>query len=364
MNGASGDDDLSMTEQARDAVQSLVEDGTLTQEQADQVLARLRVTGPAPGRSVLVEFAGYLGGALLLGGVSLIVVPTWDDLAFGARLAIAVAMTVLLAAAALGIGGPWRPRPAGGSPATGTAGPSGSGATDGGSAAAAGSSVARATDGGTPRRRVAANAARLASTLGALAAGGAATVAAVLSPDRLEFLLASSAALVVTLVLYPLLRGAPLLAAAGLASTLTVFAALERAGVDDQAWWATGFAVLGAAWLAVAMTPAVTERGTAGLVGGAIGLVAGETAATAEPDAVALYGLALGVVFVAAGFGAYLAGRGWPWLVPATLTALVVPATALSNVLENGLVAGVVVAAVGALILAAGGLGLLRRKPA
>jgi hypothetical protein len=178
-------------------------------------------------------------------------------------------------------------------------------------------------------------------------------------------LLAGSAtALVVTLVGYPLLRGAPVLVAAGLSSALTVGGALERAGVEAQGWWATAFALLGVVWVALGLAGVVTERGTAGLVGGAMGLMAGEIAAVANRDAVALYGLALGLVFVAAGFGGYLVARNWPLLVPAVLTALVVPATALANLLDSGLVAGAVVATVGAVVLAAGGVGLIRRKPA
>lgn len=314
-----------MTEQLERAVHGLVEDGTLTPSQADRVLERLRpvvsAAPPATLRSTLVEFAGYLGGALLLGGVSLVVVPTWDELPFGARLALAAVVTVLLAAGAVVAGKPWT-------------------------------------------RDVPAAAARLASTLGALAAGGAATTTAVVAPDHAETLAGSVAALVVTVIAYPLLRGAPALVAAGLASAFTVGSALERADVDSQPAWATGFALLAAVWIGLGLSKVVRERGTAGLVGGAIGLVAGEIAAVADRDTVALYGLALGLVFVAAGFGGYLAGRRWPLLVPAVLTALIVPATALANVLDSGLVAGVVVAAVGALILAGGGVALIRRAPA
>jgi hypothetical protein len=314
-----------MTEQLERAIHGLVDDGTLTRQQADRVLERLRpVVGTAPAatlRTTLVEFAGYLGGALLLGGVSLMVVPTWDELPFGARLTLAAVMTLLLAVGAVAARRPWK-------------------------------------------RDVPAATARLASTLGALAAGGAATTASVVAPDHAETLAGSVAALIVALIAYPLLRGAPALAAAGLASAFTVGSALEQAHVDNQTAWATGFALLGAVWIGLGLSKVVRERGTAGLIGGAIGLVAGEIAAVTERDAVALYGLALGLAFVGAGFGGYLAGRRWPLLVPTVLTALVVPATALANVLDSGLVAGVVVAAVGAAILAAGGVALLRRAPA
>jgi hypothetical protein len=304
------------------AVRDLVADRTLTQDQADRVLDRVRAQPATRTRGPLVEFAGYLGGALLLGGVSLVVVPTWDDLPFGARLALAALVTVLLAIGAVVVGRPFR------------------------------------------RDGLPAASARLASTLAALTAGGAATVAAVVSPDDHEFLAGSLAALAVTVVAYPLLRGAPLLVATGVASVSVVGAVLEELDVGAQASWATAFAVLGAVWLGLGVLKVVDERGTAGLFGGVLGLIAGEIAAVDTTDRVALYGLALAVVFIAAGFGGYLATRSWPLLVPAVLTALVVPATALSNVLESGLAAGATVAAIGALILAGGGATLLKRRPA
>ena len=66
----------------------------------------------------------------------------------------------------------------------------------------------------------------------------------------------------------------------------------------------------------------------------------------------AVFGLALGVIFTAASFGTYLATHRWPLLVPAVLTAL-------ANMLHSGLVAGVAVAAIGAAILGIGGIALL-----
>ncbi len=313
------------------ALTSLVEDGTLTAPQASRVNERLRpllaarTPAPAPARhtrTVLVEFAGYLGGALFLGGISLVTVPSWDRLAQPARLALALAVTLVLIVAALVADPPWR----------------------------------REED--RPAAR-----GRLASTLGALAAGGAAVTAAVIAPTNVELLTGSIAALVVAGAGYLLLRGAPLLVAAYAASAMTLGSALEEAGVQEQAGWATAFALLGGGWLALGIGRLVREAPVAGLLGGLTGLGAGETAAVGS-DAVAAYGLVLGLAVIGVCFGAYLAARSWPLLVPAVLTALVVPPTALANVLESGLAAGIAVAAVGAVILAGGGVALAARRPA
>jgi hypothetical protein len=309
-------------------VDSLVEDGTLNQEQAARVVARLRPLLPAaaesPSRGGWIEFAGYLGGALFLGGMSLVVVPTWDDLAYPARLGLAATVTLILLAAAVVVGR----RAGGGSPVQG----------------------------------------RLASTLGALGAGGASVTAAVVSPGLRDVLAGSIAALVVAAAGYLLLRGAPLLVAACAASVVAVGTVLEEFGVTSEAGFATAFALLGAGWLALGLAGLVRERSAAAMLGGLIGLGAGQTAAIAGDqvagDGVALYGLAIGVVFLAACFGGYLATRRWPLLVPAVLIALIVPATALANVLDSGLAAGATVAAVGALILAAGGVTLIARRTA
>ena len=113
----------------------------------------------------------------------------------------------------------------------------------------------------------------------------------------------------------------------------------------------------------------VREPGLTAVLGGLTGFGAAEAITTDSlPDdgpLLAILGLILGVAFAAGCFWLYLATRRWPALVPAVLIALVVPATALAQILHSLLAAGFAVALVGLALLAAGGVALTtRRRPA
>ncbi|MFG1926727.1 hypothetical protein [Cryptosporangium sp. NPDC048952] len=315
----------------RTALDGLVSDGVLSSAQADQVNHRLAaatvVPVVTPGehrfRTRVVEVAGYLGGAMVLGGAASIVVPTWDSFPAAARFALALVATILLA---------------------------------GGAVAAR---FARLGDDTLGARM------RLASALGALASGAAAIAAAVPAADPNEELAASVAALVVAVPAYALVRGAPLLGTAWLASALLVGDFLDRADVDSILPWGIVYAIVGAIWMLLAVPfrgSPVREPGLAVLLGGLTGFGAAE-AVTTDSKALAVVGLVLGLAFAAGCFGLYLATRRWPALVPAVLIALVVPATALAQILDSFLAAGFAVALVGLALLAAGGVALVHRRP-
>ena len=61
------------TASERDAVRRLVSERTLTAEQADAVMAALAGAAAPVSRGWVVEAAGYVGGALLLAGGTLLV---------------------------------------------------------------------------------------------------------------------------------------------------------------------------------------------------------------------------------------------------------------------------------------------------
>jgi hypothetical protein len=97
-----------------DALDTLVRQGTLTNDQGLAVRAALwRPEARMPSRgnpaSVLIEVAGYVGGALMLGGAVLLVSLRWSELGrAGATTVLAGYAAALLVAAVLSAGGPHR----------------------------------------------------------------------------------------------------------------------------------------------------------------------------------------------------------------------------------------------------------------
>ncbi|MFI5958270.1 hypothetical protein [Cryptosporangium sp. NPDC051539] len=319
-----------MTTPTPDAVRTtlaeLVHEQVLTSEQADTVSNRLTALwAPAtssPRRGRIVEVAGYLGGAMVLGGAAAIVVPTWDSFPAPARFLLAVVVTVLL----LG-----------------------------------GTVAARFAQFGEADARH-----RLASALGALAAGAAAIAAAVPADDAHELLAGSIAALAVAVPAYALVRGAPLLAGAWLASSLLIGDVLDRSQVEGLLPWGLAFAVVGALWLLLAVPVLgnpVKEPGLVAALGGCTGFGAAEALITEDKVPLTIVGLVIGAGFAAAALALYLGTRTWPALIPAVLIALVVPATALAGLFDNVLAAGFAVVIIGAVLLVAGGVALATRRP-
>lgn len=313
------------------ALHGLVREGTLSPPQAARVGDWFRPLLAAPGaatpaespttaRGVVVEAAGYLGGALVLSGMAMVVTYNWEALPYAGRLAVAGLTTLLLGAVAVLAGRPWR---------------------------RTGVSTARS---------------RLASSLSALAAVGAATLAAVLAPDDNESLVASTVGLIVAVAGYAVFRGAPALVASTVAALITVEDVLYQVDASSSVH-VTALALVGVVLLLLGMLGALRERGAAGLLGGLVGLGAAQSAAFDSSKVVAVYGLGLGVLFLAGCFGWYLTTRRWPLLVPAVLIALVVPPSVLLTVVENVVVAGAAMAVTGAVVLLGGGVALMWRRP-
>jgi MFS family permease len=323
----------------RTALTDLVDTNVLTEQQVGQVAARLQPLWSDPGpvapndqehrqRTLVTEIAGYLGGALVLSGAAAVVIPTWTWVPAPVRFALALLVAALLA---------------------------------GGMAALWQSVAVRTEANQSPDARL-----RLASTLGALAAGAAAIAVAVPAPDPWEELTGSVAALAVALAGYVLVRGAPLLFTAWIATLTLVQSVLERADLDGLFVWVTVYAVLAAAWVVLGSRTwgdFAPEAGVAGLLGGLTGLGAAE-AATTQGKVMAVYGLGLGMAFAGACFAIYLTSRRWSALVPAVLIALIVPATALAILFGSILGAGLTVAAVGLALLLVGWRALSQRPVA
>jgi hypothetical protein len=106
---------LGPTPDQSSAMDQLVWRGTLTGDQASAVRAVLWPPGSRPAASatnpaaVLIEVAGYVGGALMLGGAGLLVTLQWSQLGRHGATTVLIGYTLaLMVAAVLVAGGPHR----------------------------------------------------------------------------------------------------------------------------------------------------------------------------------------------------------------------------------------------------------------
>lgn len=323
-----------------EALAGLVQEGTLSGDQAQRVNAVLRAahigpgTRPAPStaagpdsdaalprRERMVEVLAYLGGALVIGALILIVGLAWEDLSRGGKLAICGGTSLLLLAAATAIG--WQ-----------------------GADTASG-----------PRRRI------HASVLAAVASAGVAFTAGVaFDIDGFsELTFPGVGMLVVAVGGYLVWRGAPLLCAIFGGGLLIVIALLDM----RPAAWPT-LLVVGAALVAyglvwIGLGRLVEERHVAAVLGGGTGLVGAELVSSS--DEYALIGLVLGLVMIGLMFALFWTSRRWWYAVLGAAAALVIPPTALGVLWDNALLAGVVLLVIG-VILIVGAVAAVRRRRA
>lgn len=301
-----------MADALRESLSGLIEDGTLSAEQADRVEHVLRERGIAPRRpssptTTLRERTGevlsYVGGALVIGALILLVSLTWDELSKPGRIAICATATVLLLAAAFGLS-------------------------------------ARS---GASRRPAAIS---TAAALGAVAA--AITTWVSLEVDRswppgLVLLVVGAAA-------YAWWRGSPLVTAVFAGGVLILLDVLDAL---PDSWAVTrtyglAFVLYGFVWIAL---DRLRPRGVlgsspmAGVLGGAVAVLGAEILAFDEHYPA--LGLAVGAVVILLLFGLFWYGRDWSYAVLGVLAALIVPSTALGRIWENALVGGVVLLIVG-----------------
>ena len=315
------------------ALAGLIDEGTLSAGQAqrvDEVLRARAIRPDAPDgdenvperRERIVEVLSYLGGALVIGALILIVSLAWDDLAKVAKLAICGGATVLLLAAA--------------------------------------TAVARiGTTTGHRRRRA------LAPTLGALGAAGAAlTVGVGIGVDAFRGLIVPGVVMaVVAGVGYLAWRGAPLVCALFGGGLLAVVGVLDSLPASWRIPVVIGAVVVGygAVWLGIGHLRLVEERHVAGVIGGTSCAVGAELASI-DNDFAAI-GLVLGILVIAGMFTLFWTTRKWWYAVLGAATALVVPPTALGVIWGNALVVGVVLLVVGVALIV-GAVLTVRRRPA
>jgi hypothetical protein len=310
------------------AVLGLVRSGVLTAAQAVAVTTAVRPAlgePPAPRRSRWPEILGYVGGAVTVVAVLLLVSMSWADLGRGGRVAVLAGTAVALFTAGTVIGG----------------------GTPGG---------LRLLRDAEPERR------RLVSTLwsaGVVAAGGAAAVAV---SDENGTLAAGGVALVLGAAGYalvPSLLGQLVLLGAAL---LTTTGALVTAGVDSSVAYGVVTAAAGAVWILLAWLGAFTER----VSGVALGLAVVFTGAQVVTwtDGAQVWGYAMTTVTAFAAVAVYIRSRRWIFLALGLVALMTVVLQVVLDVFGQSLTALWLVLAVGLVLLAVSGVVLRTRQDA
>jgi hypothetical protein len=287
------------------ALAQLVAEGTITRAQADAVRAALwdPVLVRARG-GVLAEVAGYVGGALMLGGVVLLVGLTWSRLNRGGEFALLAAVTVALVLAGVLVAG----------------GPRGL--------------VSLRHSASSVRRRV-------AGLVLPLAAIPVAIMVSIASP-RVSTVEWASAGLAMALVMYVALPSAPGLLIAGGLSGVAAAALIDQ--VRPRPVGSTFYllellvlVVVGTAWAAAALTGLARPR-SLGLALGAFYVILGGQIAV-ESSAVRPVGYAVTLFAGVFGIIIYWWERATVLLVAAVI-ALTLFAVELVNQLTGNAVAG------------------------
>jgi hypothetical protein len=314
------------TDAHRDRLGRLVDDGVLSFEQGEAVRAALtgapaRRDGPARW---LVEVAGYVGGGLMLAGVTLFLAASWNELTQTARSALFAAFAlVFVGAGMLAAGGPLRVR-------------------------------GLATGETSARRRIVGVLFGLAAVPAALAMG-----TGVDSYEGLSGGLVGLAVGAAGLVLLPTVAGMVVTAA------MSLFVVLSFGGeVLDASPLGTGLLLfaLGVAWTGVAVLHVVPSRQLGLAVGAGLALTGAQQLVVTDGAALWGYGLTFAVAV-----GCFLLYR-WQRLVVLLVAGvlgmtLVVPEAV--NDWTNGAMGGAVVLLVaGAVLVATSSLGLRIRRTA
>ncbi|MDA2813134.1 DUF2157 domain-containing protein [Nocardiopsis sp. RSe5-2] len=306
------------------ALGRLVEQGVITAGQAQAVSSELDRAQAAAGVR-WSEVVGYIGGGLLLAAVATFAATSWEDLGDAVRVALLAAAVPVLALAGMAMAG----------------GP-------------------RAM--AVPRDRLPKVKRRVGGTLFALASVAALAAVQVFFSSMLPLwedplLVAGGVGLAVAAGGYVLVRSAPGVVAAWAMSTVLVAGVLRRlleamglsggilfAGQEEMAVNGTGYILLGAVWIAAALSGLVVERGTA------VGLGAGTALAAAEvlPTPWSYLGvLGLAVAF----FGLYAWRRAGVLLVFGTIAATIGVPQMVWELTDGQVSAAAILAIAGAVLL-------------
>lgn len=313
----------------RAALNELVDRGVLSDEQLREVLTaveRDRAAADHGGvqrsaRTGLWEVLGYVGGALVLGGSSLLVAMSWGDLGQNARVALLAAAAVVLLGAGVLLGG--GPRGVRGMAQTSS----------------------------SPR-------ARIVAVLFALGSGASAMTVAT-AVNSFDAVAATATGFVIALLGYLALPSLPGLLATGGFSVGVVLA------IDSQ-WFSSstlsvsvGLLVLGAIWAFLALTGRLVDE-SIGLAGAAAIALSGAQVPVSSYSP--WWGYVLTVLIAVACFAGYLRHRTVVLLAFGVLGITVAVPEAVWHWARGALSGPLTVLIVGLAFLIASGIGLLLRR--
>lgn len=311
-----------LTREQRDAVLGLVDKGVLTPQQAEAVLTELEGRAVERSTGPVWEVLGYLGGALVMGGASLLFSLTWRDLSTTTRVIILALATIML----IGVG----------------------------------MLIAR----GVRALTVPSARSRIVSVLFALGSVTAASaVGLIVSREHTWDVVWAISGFGVAVLGYLALRATPGLLATWVFSVALVFAAVgdisRHTGADDftkyTVWLSVGLVVLGVVWAGLARARVLVQHTTAGALGVVTALVGAQYPFLFNHASWG-YVVTAGIALVC--FAAYFDQHDLVLLAGGVVGLTVVVPEAVSD-WSGGAVSGSLAALIaGAVLLLTGGVGL------
>lgn len=323
-NGALVTEKSALTDNQEQALRRLCSEGVLTAEQADAVRVALNGADQRPPAiplaQRLTEVLGYLGGGLMMGGATLLVATSWEDLSRPARITVLVAVSAALITAGILVSG--------------------------------GPSALRSA--AVPPARL-----RLTSVLLALSAGTWALAAGTVASSG-EVLWGALVGLAVAIAGYLVVPSVAGVAAAAVLSTI----AAGQVVLDVLEWDARALAVayvlLGLAWGGLAVAGVLTQPWAGFTTGAAIALLGAQQPVGTPSWSGWAYALTTGVALVC--FLTYLRARSAVLLVAGVVGITIAVPEAIWDWTDGAVGGAAIVLVTGAVLLAGSWTGLRLRR--
>ncbi|MBD8505059.1 DUF2157 domain-containing protein [Hoyosella sp. G463] len=302
-------------------LQNLVDSGVLREDQREAVVAALEAgyrEDRAPlVRRVLPEVAGYVGGALVVAGATLLLGLAWEDLSRDARALILAVTSLVLIIAAVGFAGGVRALP---------------------------------SNGGSARQRLGAVLFAAASVTIAFAAGSFASSE--------QAMWAGLAGLVVAVCAYVAMPALVTLSAGAVMSVVAVAGTLGELNVAEE-FLAVGLVVLGIGWLVLAARSILAPAWAGFLVGVAIAVIGSQLGLGADSEA---WAYSLAAVVAVACFVLFAATRSPILVIGGVLATALAVSEAVWHWTGGAIGGAAAVLIAGTVLLVGSAVGLYRAR--